>query len=346
MRAPPSKSVSIEKGRGTPLREIPNVAHKLSKRKADDNLMLLHTILFGKKAKAQMVKRNIGQFSGFAWSEKEEEKQRARIKEKIDKCVKEKLIVFCDVLDIPISRSNVKKEELAVKVLEFLESPKETRDVIIADQEKAKKRKSTPKRGKSGESSDTPAKRKRQTKKRDLPSDTEEGKDEGDADSEGTNDPHEEDDAAPEEESDHEKTDTDDEKDEVEVEKPSKKKSSSKKTVEESSGSKGKDKQPSAKGSARSGEKSSKQIAKSTSSPAKKQKVDHVESSKEKSKKQPSKPQAKGSKEKGKATKKGKAKAEPTRKEMLEVVSKILKEVDFNTVRWFDFPKSKYNVMV
>jgi hypothetical protein len=83
-----------------------------------------------------MVKRNIGQFSGFAWSEKEEEKQRARIKEKIDKCVKEKLIVFCDVLDIPISRSNVKKEELAVKVLEFLESPKETRDVIIADQEK------------------------------------------------------------------------------------------------------------------------------------------------------------------------------------------------------------------
>jgi len=50
--------------------------------------------------------------------------------------------------------------------------------------------------------------------------------------------------------------------------------------------------------------------------------------------------------ETGKATKKGKAKAEPTRKEMLEVVSKILKEVDFNTVRWFDFPKSKYNVMV
>jgi len=50
--------------------------------------------------------------------------------------------------------------------------------------------------------------------------------------------------------------------------------------------------------------------------------------------------------ETGKATKKGKAKAEPTRKEMLEVVSKILKEVDFNTVRWFDFPQSKYNVMV
>jgi len=31
------------------------------------------------------------------------------VKEKIDKCVKEKLMDFCDVLNIPISRSGVKK---------------------------------------------------------------------------------------------------------------------------------------------------------------------------------------------------------------------------------------------
>lgn len=145
-----------------------------------------------------------------------------------------------------------------------------------------------------------------------------------------------------------------------------------KNTEEESSGTKGKDKQASAKGSKKPVEKSSKKGAKSTSSPTKKQKVDHDESSKEKSKKQSSKPEAKGSKEKGyyshsqlllklslvqflflkfshfearcftiftyyhgldigKATKKGKA--EPTREEMLAVVSNILKEVDFNTVR-------------
>lgn len=39
----------------------------------------------------------------------QEEKQRARIKEKLEKCIKEKLIDFCDVLDIPINKSNVKK---------------------------------------------------------------------------------------------------------------------------------------------------------------------------------------------------------------------------------------------
>lgn len=109
-RAIPNKSVSIEKGLGTPLREIPNVAHQLSKRKADGNLILLHTILYGKKAKAQMIKKNISQFSGFVWSEEEEEKQRAKVKEKFDKCIKEKLIFFCDVLDIPINRSHIKKK--------------------------------------------------------------------------------------------------------------------------------------------------------------------------------------------------------------------------------------------
>lgn len=31
------------------------------------------------------------------------------MKEKLDKCVKEKLMDFCDVLNIPISRSGVKK---------------------------------------------------------------------------------------------------------------------------------------------------------------------------------------------------------------------------------------------
>lgn len=32
-------------------------------------------------------------------------KQRAKVKEKIDKCVKEKLFDFCELLDIPVSKS-------------------------------------------------------------------------------------------------------------------------------------------------------------------------------------------------------------------------------------------------
>lgn len=38
-----------------------------------------------------------------------QEKQKLKIKEKLDKCVKEKLIEICDVLDIAISKANTRK---------------------------------------------------------------------------------------------------------------------------------------------------------------------------------------------------------------------------------------------
>lgn len=38
-----------------------------------------------------------------------QEKQMTKFKEKLDKCVKEKLVEFCDVLDIPISKANTRK---------------------------------------------------------------------------------------------------------------------------------------------------------------------------------------------------------------------------------------------
>ncbi|KAK9278748.1 hypothetical protein L1049_028325 [Liquidambar formosana] len=66
-RSSASKALSIEKGSGTQLKDIPNVAFKLSKRKPDDNLQMLHTILFGKRAKAHSLKKNISQFSGYVW---------------------------------------------------------------------------------------------------------------------------------------------------------------------------------------------------------------------------------------------------------------------------------------
>ncbi|KAB2000194.1 hypothetical protein ES319_D12G215800v1 [Gossypium barbadense] len=77
-RSSTPKPLSIEKGAGSQLKDIPNVAFKLSKRKYDDNLQLLHMILFGKKAKPQRLKRNIGQFSGYVWVENEQEKQKAK----------------------------------------------------------------------------------------------------------------------------------------------------------------------------------------------------------------------------------------------------------------------------
>lgn len=39
-----------------------------------------------------------------------------RVKEKLDKCVKEKLVEFCDVLDVPISKANTRKVCLFVSL--------------------------------------------------------------------------------------------------------------------------------------------------------------------------------------------------------------------------------------
>ncbi|OMO93825.1 hypothetical protein COLO4_16650 [Corchorus olitorius] len=106
------------------------LAFKLSKRKPDDNLQLLHMIFFGKKAK---------------------EKQKTK--------VKEKLVDFCDLLNIPITKATVRKEAPA-KLLEFLESPHAITDILLAEKEqKGKKRRGTPRKSMSpGEAADTSAK--------------------------------------------------------------------------------------------------------------------------------------------------------------------------------------------
>ncbi|XP_020113294.1 protein DEK-like [Ananas comosus] len=140
-RSASSKKVpSILQGSGTKLKDIPNVSFKLSKRRIDENLQVLHTILFGRKSNAHYLKRNISQFSGFVWGESEE-KQKARLKEKLDKCNKERLLDFCELLDIHVNKATTKKEEISAKLVEFLESPHVTRDVILSETpEKGKKR--------------------------------------------------------------------------------------------------------------------------------------------------------------------------------------------------------------
>ncbi|XXG49776.1 hypothetical protein AAC387_Pa02g3853 [Persea americana] len=132
-----SMSLFIKKGKGMKLKDIPNVAYKLSKKKADNNLQMLHTILFGKKSNKYNMKRNISQFSGFVWTQNEE-KERAKLKEKIDKCVKECLFDFCELLDIPVTKES-KKVELSARLLEFLESPHATTDVLLARKRQSKR---------------------------------------------------------------------------------------------------------------------------------------------------------------------------------------------------------------
>ncbi|KAF2305565.1 hypothetical protein GH714_006776 [Hevea brasiliensis] len=187
-----TKEFHIEKGSGTPLKDIPNVAFKLSRRKIDDTFKLLHTILFGGEGsslilQAIQIKSNISRFSGFVWHENEE-KQKIKVKEKFDKCNKEKLLEFCDVLDIPVAKAATKKEDIVAKLIDFLAAPHATTTVLLAEKEKAnksKKRKRVTKSSASGSVSSTRSAKSRKkagdaskTDKKDTPDTEDESEEE------------------------------------------------------------------------------------------------------------------------------------------------------------------------
>ncbi|KAK7358671.1 hypothetical protein VNO77_00609 [Canavalia gladiata] len=332
---------SIEKGNGTQLKDIPNVAFKLSKRKPDDNLRTLHSILFGKKAKAHYIKRNIGLFSGYVWAENEE-KQRAKIRERIDKCVKEKLVDFCDVLNIPINKTVMKKEELSAKLFEFLESPHATTDVLLADKIKKGKKQARKKtlNKSSGEGSETPAKKHKQTsqvgKKRKQSSDTEE---DDTAEPSGAEDDSQEDDvSSPKNDSDHEESKLEKVEHEQKAHEltarisvtPPVKKTTDVKIA------KSNEKNPKRSTSEKA---VTDNTSKSKQSVSKKQKtVRKNQDSKGKvsNKKQTDKSSKASTKDQGKGKNSEKAKTEPSREEMHQVAVNILKEVDFNTATLSD----------
>ncbi|RZC17399.1 Protein DEK isoform B [Glycine soja] len=362
-RSSASKGLIIEKGRGTQLKDIPNVAFKLSKRKPDDNLHMLHTLLFGKKTKAHNLKRNIGQFSGYVWTENElknswQDKQRAKVKERIDKFVKEKLLDFCDVLNIQINKTNMKKEELSAKLLEFLESPHATTDILLADKEqkgKKRTRKSVPSKSPGEASTETPAKKQKQTSqsgKKQKPSSDDEEDDKAELSDAKDVSQEDEDVAVPNNESDDERS-----KSEEQKEKSKSHKRTSKKSVKENSVSKA-DRTSSVKKTPVKDAKSIEKIKKKTTS--KKSVAEHDSASASVKSKQPAskkqktvseKQDTKGKtaskkqtdksskalvKDQGKSKSNKKAKAEPTKQDMHAVVVDILKEVDFNTATLSD----------
>ncbi|XP_051125316.1 DEK domain-containing chromatin-associated protein 3-like [Andrographis paniculata] len=150
------KDFRIKKGRGTALKDIPNVAYKLSRKKTDDTFKLLHTILFGRRGKAAEVKNNISRFSGFVWHDNEE-KQITKLKEKLDKCIKEKLVELCDVLDITVSKATTRKEDIISKLVEFLVAPHAKTSELLAEKEQSSKSKKRKRASKSTADSDDKA---------------------------------------------------------------------------------------------------------------------------------------------------------------------------------------------
>ncbi|KOM30456.1 hypothetical protein LR48_Vigan01g001000 [Vigna angularis] len=336
------KASSIEKGNGTQLKDIPNVAFKLSKRKADENLHALHKILFGQRGKAIAVKRNIGLFSGYVWTDNEE-KLKAKTKEKIEKCAKEKLVDFCNVLNIPINKTTMKKEELSAKLFEFLVSPHATTDVLLADKKmKGKKRGRKPTPNKS----ETPAKKQKKTsiarKKQKQSSDVEES----DVSEPSEAEVDSEEDDVPKSESDHD----DENMSEKEEDKEKAHTGSSTKTLNEDQDEPAKKTTTveTTKSNEKTPKRSTSKIArnvntsKSKQSTSNKQKtVRENQNSKRKvaDKKRTDKSSKASVKDGGKGKRSEKAEDGPSKNEMHRVVVDILKKVDFNTATLSDILK-------
>ncbi|CAO1942874.1 unnamed protein product [Urochloa humidicola] len=344
---PVKKSPAILQGSGTKLKDIPNVSFKLSKRKADENLQSLHTLMYGRKSNVHFLKRNISQFSGFVWMDNEE-KHRTRIKEKLDKFNKEKLLDFCEILDIRIPRATTKKEEVSAKVLEFLESPCVTRDVVLTDKKKGKKRGRRPKGTGDATSEGASAEKKRKRGQNQAADAGKENDDEEDAGPAGSED------ASTGEEGDGDSEANDHAVSDDEPDEPPAKKKSTDVEVKKETGSNAKEKGASGKRGATKSKGASKPSQdikeeaeveiKKVGKRAKKESDVPQDSSKvnKKSKKddgkesQNNKAAKPSSKNKGKGKGGAAAGAPPTTEQLHAVVSSILKEVDFNTATLAD----------
>ncbi|KAL6616637.1 hypothetical protein ACP70R_038907 [Stipagrostis hirtigluma subsp. patula] len=229
----PKKSPAILQGSGTKLKDIPNVSFKLAKRKADENLQSLHVLMYGRKSNVHFLKRNISQFSGFVWTDNQE-KNRTRIKEKLEKFNKEKLVDFCEILDIRVNKATTKKEEISAKLLEFLESPCATRDVVLADKKGKKRGRKSKGIGQATADGASAEKKRKRSQKQAVEADKE-NDDEDDAGPAGSED------ATMGEEGDEDSDASDQAMSDVEPDEPPAKKSTDAKQAKKETGSKAKE---------------------------------------------------------------------------------------------------------
>lgn len=127
-------------GKGTKLRDIPNVAFKMSKISGRDELMeSLHNIMYRRKGVATTRKKAILDFNGFAFSTESEEKEIEARKASLGKWKLDLINKLMDTLDIP--RGSGDKGTKIDRVVDFLKKPEQKSEVDLAAKEAAKKEK-------------------------------------------------------------------------------------------------------------------------------------------------------------------------------------------------------------
>nr|CAD1832330.1 unnamed protein product [Ananas comosus var. bracteatus] len=122
----PTKTFFIEKGRGTPLKEIPN---------GIDSVFCSLSFYLVADCKSHVL-----QFSGFVWRD-DEDKEKAKVKERLHQYNKDTLLMLCNLFDLPAAKINTRKGKLVASLLDFLEAPQAITDVAHSGKEQNRKRK-------------------------------------------------------------------------------------------------------------------------------------------------------------------------------------------------------------
>lgn len=115
-----SPKVEVPTGSGTQLGEIPRIDASISRFKNDD-LKLLHRILFKTVGKTHMIKKNIKRFNGFDFKKDSEDySKKLAATQKLE--VKQ-LKSVCEMLDLQKTGT---KEEITTRIIDFLLEPKDS----------------------------------------------------------------------------------------------------------------------------------------------------------------------------------------------------------------------------
>ncbi|KAI5432788.1 hypothetical protein KIW84_020191 [Lathyrus oleraceus] len=281
-----------------------------------------------------------------------QEKQMIKVKEKFDKCNKEKLLDVCDVLDIQVAKANTRKEDIIAKLINFLVAPHVTRAVLLEEQEKSikgKKRKRITKQGSSRSGASTSKRSAKSRKKNEDSSEEEERKTttdtESDSEKEEENEkgfPDRSEDERPQKSESEDKSDSDNESEDV------KKVSKINKTFsrEKESAAKGKAKETTFQKKPRTPRKrTNKSLSTHSESDDDISEVSpKVFSRKKKNEKQKTSTLTKSSSKDNteKVTKrkgKNKEKSKPSDDQLRNAICDIFKQVDFNTATFTDILK-------
>ncbi|XP_040209712.1 protein DEK isoform X2 [Rana temporaria] len=146
------KDSVMTEGKGEKLHEIERIYYFLKKKKCDE-LRLLHRLLFNRPGTVNLVKKNIGQFNGFAFDAGSE--QYKKKEDMLKKFKKSDLKNICGVLDLEKSGANV---ELISRIMKFLLKPKSTGKSLPKSKSK------TPKSSKKERSSSGSARKSKSSK--------------------------------------------------------------------------------------------------------------------------------------------------------------------------------------